>query len=49
MIALNVILLEVAIIVKNDPPQNSKERQKSKKWEEEKQGCLVERLCKGML
>lgn len=48
VIALNVILLEV-FIVKNDPSQNSKEKQISKKWQDEKLGCLVEHLCKGML
>lgn len=36
-------------MVENDPSQNSKEMQKSKKWEDEKLGCLVEHLHKGML
>lgn len=49
MIALDVILLEVVIIVKNDPSQNSKEKQKSKKWQDEKLGRLVKHLCKDTL
>lgn len=46
VIALNVILLEVVIIVKNDPSQNRKEKQKSKKWQDKKLECLVEYLHK---
>lgn len=36
-------------MVENDPSQNSKEMQKSKKWEDEKLGRLIEHLHKGML
>lgn len=49
VIALNVILLEVVIIVKNDPSQSRKEKQKSKKWQDKKLRCLVEHLHKGLL
>lgn len=49
MIALDVILLEVVITVKNDLSHNSKKKQKSKKWQDEKLGHLVKHLCKGTL
>lgn len=44
-----MILLEVFIVVETGPPENSKEIQKSKKWEDKYVAFLVEHLRKGML